>query len=63
MNVRHFVYDLVVLQQRVAELELQFSDIEKENTDVQRNLKNCHVLLVAANIDPGEYVSFPISKT
>ncbi|KAI9531516.1 hypothetical protein NQZ68_040363 [Dissostichus eleginoides] len=39
-------------QQRVAELELQYSDIEKENVEVQKNLRDCHVLLVAANIDP-----------
>lgn len=48
---------LVILQQRVAELELQYSHLEKENTEVQKNLKDCHVLLVSANIDPGEYVS------
>ncbi|XP_033991545.1 small kinetochore-associated protein isoform X2 [Trematomus bernacchii] len=39
-------------QQRVAELELQYSDIDKENVEVQKNLRDCHVLLVAANIDP-----------
>ncbi|KAM6991857.1 small kinetochore-associated protein [Tautogolabrus adspersus] len=44
--------NLVETQQRVAELELQFSDLEKENSEVQRNLKDCHVLLVAAKIDP-----------
>ncbi|XP_062266735.1 small kinetochore-associated protein [Platichthys flesus] len=44
--------NLAETQQRVSVLELQFSDMEKENTDVQKNLKNCHVLLVAANIDP-----------
>ncbi|XP_035535178.1 small kinetochore-associated protein [Morone saxatilis] len=39
-------------QQRVTELELEFSDLEKENAGVQKNLKDCHVLLVAAKIDP-----------
>lgn len=48
---------MFLLQQRVAELELQFSDLEKENTEVQKNLKDCHVLLVSAKIDPGEYVA------
>ncbi|XP_020495595.1 small kinetochore-associated protein isoform X1 [Labrus bergylta] len=44
--------NLVETQQRVAELELQFYNLEKENSEVQRNLKDCHVLLVAAEIDP-----------
>ncbi|KAM8832623.1 small kinetochore-associated protein isoform 2-T2 [Spinachia spinachia] len=39
-------------QQRVAELELQFSGLEKENAEIRKNLKDCHVLLVTANIDP-----------
>ncbi|XP_074541705.1 small kinetochore-associated protein [Halichoeres trimaculatus] len=39
-------------QQRVAELELQCNDLEKENARVEKNLKDCHVLLVAAKIDP-----------
>lgn len=43
------------------ELELQFSDLEKENAGVQKNLKDCHALLVTAKIDPGEYVS-PFSQ-
>ncbi|XP_070705803.1 small kinetochore-associated protein [Pempheris klunzingeri] len=44
--------NLTETQQRVAELELQFSELEKENAGVQKNLKDCHVLLVAAKIDP-----------
>ncbi|XP_039981473.1 small kinetochore-associated protein [Xiphias gladius] len=44
--------NLTETQQRVAELELQFSDLEKENAEFQKNLKDCHVLLVAAKIDP-----------
>ncbi|KAK2855967.1 hypothetical protein Q5P01_004702 [Channa striata] len=43
---------LTETQQRVAELELQFSDLEKENAEVQKNLKDCHILLVAEKIDP-----------
>ena len=46
----------LILQQRVAELELQFSNLEKENVGLQSNLKDCHVLLVASKIDPGEFV-------
>nr|XP_040016600.1 small kinetochore-associated protein [Gasterosteus aculeatus aculeatus] len=44
--------NLTETQQKVAELELQFSGLEKENAEVRKNLKDCHVLLVAANIDP-----------
>ncbi|CAJ1078346.1 small kinetochore-associated protein [Xyrichtys novacula] len=49
---------LAETQHRVAELQLQFSGLEKENAEVQKNLKDCHVLLVAAKIDPilGELV-------
>lgn len=50
------IFSLVTLQQKVAELELQFSGLEKENAEVRKNLKDCHVLLVAANIDPGSYL-------
>ncbi|KAK5879802.1 hypothetical protein CesoFtcFv8_022887 [Champsocephalus esox] len=39
-------------RERVAELELQYSDIETENVEVKKNLRDCHVLLVVANIDP-----------
>ncbi|KAM3602297.1 uncharacterized protein V6R79_001560 [Siganus canaliculatus] len=44
--------NLTDTQQRVSDLELQFSDLEKENAGLQKNLKDCHVLLVAAKIDP-----------
>ncbi|XP_054474627.1 small kinetochore-associated protein [Anoplopoma fimbria] len=44
--------NLTETQQRVAELALQFSELEKENAEVHKNLKDCHILLVAANIDP-----------
>lgn len=43
---------LTVTQQRVSELELQFSDLEKEKTEVEKHLKDCHTLLVTAKIDP-----------
>uniref|UniRef100_A0A3Q4BJX9 Uncharacterized protein n=1 Tax=Mola mola TaxID=94237 RepID=A0A3Q4BJX9_MOLML len=49
--------NLTDTKQRVAELELQFSNLEKENAGLQSNLKDCHVLLVASKIDPlGERV-------
>ncbi|XP_022625448.1 girdin-like [Seriola dumerili] len=44
--------NLTETQQRVDELKLQFSDLEKENAEAQKQLKDCHVLLVAAKIDP-----------
>ncbi|XP_026173798.1 small kinetochore-associated protein isoform X2 [Mastacembelus armatus] len=46
-------------RQRVAELELQFSDLQTEKAEVQKKLRDCHVLLVAAKIDPvsGERVN------
>lgn len=52
-----FAKVLVLLQQRVADLELQFSELEKKNAGLQKNLKDCHALLVAAKVDPGKYVS------
>ncbi|XP_068433356.1 small kinetochore-associated protein isoform X2 [Clinocottus analis] len=39
-------------EQRTAELELQFSELKKEAGEVKKNLKDCQILLVAANIDP-----------
>nr|XP_033504982.1 small kinetochore-associated protein [Epinephelus lanceolatus] len=44
--------NLTETQQRVAEMELQFSDLEKENAEVKKDLKNCHMLLVSAKVDP-----------
>ncbi|KAM8846562.1 small kinetochore-associated protein isoform 2-T2 [Synchiropus picturatus] len=43
-------------QLRVEELELQFVEMEEEKVEVQRKLTRCHVLLVAAKLDPGERV-------
>ncbi|XP_056284459.1 small kinetochore-associated protein [Pseudoliparis swirei] len=44
--------NLTETQQRVATLELQVSELKTEAGEVQKNLKDCHMLLVAANIDP-----------
>lgn len=38
-------------------MELQFKDMKEENAGLQKNLKDCHVLLVAAKMDPGKCVS------
>nr|XP_057913686.1 small kinetochore-associated protein [Doryrhamphus excisus] len=38
-------------QQRVTHLEQQFSDLGKENSVLQKNLKDCQILLVATKID------------
>ncbi|XP_042245959.1 small kinetochore-associated protein isoform X2 [Thunnus maccoyii] len=56
--------NLTETQQRVTDLELQFNDLEKENAEVQKNLKDCLVLLVAAKIDPvlGERVGEPAQQ-
>ncbi|KAM4712898.1 small kinetochore-associated protein [Anableps anableps] len=39
-------------QQRVAELELELDELQKENVEFQKNLQDCHTLLVSAKIDP-----------
>ncbi|KAF7656304.1 hypothetical protein LDENG_00043830 [Lucifuga dentata] len=39
-------------QQRVDDLDLQCSDLEKENTEVKKQLKDCYILLATAKIDP-----------
>ncbi|KAM9551179.1 uncharacterized protein ACWYII_026986 isoform 1-T2 [Salvelinus alpinus] len=44
--------NLTETQQKVAQLEQQYSDLQGTNADVQKQLKDCHVLLVAGNIDP-----------
>lgn len=44
---------IFLLQQRVAKLELQYCDLQKEKAEVQKNLKDCHALLITAKIDPG----------
>ncbi|XP_029534669.1 small kinetochore-associated protein isoform X1 [Oncorhynchus nerka] len=44
--------NLTETQQKVAQLEQRCSDLQGTNADVQKQLKDCHVLLVAGNIDP-----------
>ncbi|XP_061560624.1 small kinetochore-associated protein isoform X1 [Phycodurus eques] len=44
--------NLIETQARVSHLQQQFSDLEKENSEVQKNLKDCQIILVAAKIDP-----------
>ncbi|XP_034384266.1 small kinetochore-associated protein isoform X2 [Cyclopterus lumpus] len=44
--------NLTETQQRVATLEMQVSELKKETGEGQKKLKDCHILLVAANIDP-----------
>lgn len=58
---------IFLLQQRVAKLELQYCDLQKENAEVQKNLKDCHALLITAKIDPGRkntkiYLSVSVSS-
>lgn len=38
----------------MAELELHFKDMKEENAGLQKNLRDCHVLLVTAKMDPGK---------
>lgn len=52
-----FAKVLVLLQRRVADLELQLSELEKKNAGLHKNLKDCHAVLVATKVDPGIYVS------
>ncbi|KAK0151846.1 hypothetical protein N1851_006792 [Merluccius polli] len=51
--------NLTESQQRVTAQELQFNNLKKENADIQKRLKECHVLLVAAKIDPGDAIAQP----
>ncbi|XP_019911684.1 small kinetochore-associated protein isoform X2 [Esox lucius] len=43
---------LTETQQKCALLEQQHSELQVTNVDIQKQLKDCHVLLVAGNIDP-----------
>ncbi|TRY81511.1 hypothetical protein DNTS_009919 [Danionella cerebrum] len=38
----------------VAELEQRCTDLQGENREIQKQLHDCHVLLVAEKLDPGE---------
>ncbi|CAL8314651.1 unnamed protein product [Lota lota] len=53
--------NLTESQQKVTELGLQCKDLEKENADIQKRLKDCHVILVAGKIDPvlGDAIAQP----
>ncbi|XP_049613977.1 small kinetochore-associated protein [Syngnathus scovelli] len=44
--------NLTETQQRVNHLEQQYSELENENSKVQKNLKDCQTILVSAKIDP-----------
>lgn len=52
----NFQTHLFALQQRMMDLQQQHSELEKENAGLQKNLKDCHILLIAAKVDPGEFV-------
>ncbi|KAJ8009169.1 hypothetical protein DPEC_G00086110 [Dallia pectoralis] len=43
---------LTETQQKCALLEQQNNDLQGSNANIQKQLKDCHVLLVAENIDP-----------
>lgn len=45
----------LILQLKVAQLEQQYSDLQGTNADIKKHLKDCHALLVAGNIDPGNH--------
>lgn len=34
-------------------LEQQCHDLQENNTEVRKQLRDCHVLLIAENLDPG----------
>lgn len=42
------------LKETVTELELRCTDLQGENLEIQKQLRDCHVLLVAENLDPGD---------
>lgn len=42
------------LKETVTELELRCTDLQGENREIQKQLRDCHVLLVAENLDPGD---------
>lgn len=37
-------------------MEQQFSDLETKNLELEKNMKDCHILLLDAKIDPGNSV-------
>ncbi|KAI2668721.1 Small kinetochore-associated protein [Labeo rohita] len=42
------------MKETVTELEQRCTDLQGENREIQKQLRDCHVLLVAENLDPGE---------
>uniref|UniRef100_A0A3Q4GIB7 Kinetochore localized astrin (SPAG5) binding protein n=1 Tax=Neolamprologus brichardi TaxID=32507 RepID=A0A3Q4GIB7_NEOBR len=40
------------LAKNLTDTQLQYCDLQKENAEVQKNLKDCHAFLVTAKIDP-----------
>ncbi|XP_051561130.1 small kinetochore-associated protein-like [Myxocyprinus asiaticus] len=40
------------MKETVSELEQRCADIQGENREIQKQLRDCHVLLVAENLDP-----------
>lgn len=40
------------MKETVTELELRCTDLQGENLEIQKQLRDCHVLLVAENLDP-----------
>ncbi|KAI4894616.1 hypothetical protein NFI96_027381, partial [Prochilodus magdalenae] len=39
----------------VAVLEQRCSDMQAENTELKKNLQDCHALIIAERIDPGNF--------
>ncbi|KAK7166624.1 hypothetical protein R3I93_006393 [Phoxinus phoxinus] len=40
------------MKETVTELELRCTDLQGENREIHKQLRDCHVLLVAENLDP-----------
>lgn len=37
-------------------LEQRCSDLQENNIEIKKQLRDCHVLLIAENLDPGNFV-------
>lgn len=37
-------------------LEQHCADLQESNTEIKKQLGDCHVLLIAQNLDPGDFV-------
>ncbi|XP_031437546.1 small kinetochore-associated protein [Clupea harengus] len=53
------------MENKIALLEQQCGDVKGENSEIQKRLRDCHTLLVAANIDPvlGEHIHEASNET